>query len=136
MPNTRKMVNQYLETALWAEYNNDDYPDDDCPPRWDDDYDSDDFTDEAKEKAKHDCRRFLELLEATPWPGYDNLHKYANEFGDDEQIGHDFWLTRNDCGIGFWDGGYGDCGDCITQIVRDNFSECCIYVTNGDLHFS
>jgi hypothetical protein len=29
-------------------------------------------------------------------------------FENDEQAGHDFWLTRNGHGAGFWDGDYPD----------------------------
>lgn len=42
-----------------------------------------------------------------------DCHKFRTEFfadltsaGTDEQNGHDFWLTRNHHGVGFWDRGY------------------------------
>ena len=34
------------------------------------------------------------------------------------QIGHDFWLTRNRHGAGFWDRGYGDDGDKLTEAAH------------------
>lgn len=35
-----------------------------------------------------------------------------------EQVAHDFWLTRNHHGAGFWDRGYGDDGDRLTQAAH------------------
>ena len=34
------------------------------------------------------------------------------------QVGHDFWLTRNGHGAGFWDRGYGDDGDTLTEAAK------------------
>jgi hypothetical protein len=38
---------------------------------------------------------------------------------DEEQIGHDFWLTRNGHGAGFWDRGLGEIGDKLTNISHE-----------------
>lgn len=35
-----------------------------------------------------------------------------------EQIGHDFWLTRNHHGAGFWDRGLGARGDELTKACQ------------------
>jgi hypothetical protein len=37
---------------------------------------------------------------------------------DPSQVGHDFILTANDHGAGFWDRGLGERGDRLTQAVR------------------
>lgn len=37
---------------------------------------------------------------------------------DDGQSGHDFWLTRNRHGAGFWDRGLGDVGDKLTDLAH------------------
>lgn len=60
------------------------------------------------EQAKADCDRFqaenAELLE---------------QAGTDSQNGHDFWLTRNYHGAGFWDRGYQDeIGDALTEAAH------------------
>src|ERR1700728_2526765 len=34
--------------------------------------------------------------------------KWLSKAGSDAQNGHDFWLTRNGHGTGFWDRGYTD----------------------------
>lgn len=36
----------------------------------------------------------------------------------DEQIGHDFWLTRNGHGTGFWDRGHGRIGEALTKAAK------------------
>lgn len=76
MPNLQTIVAQYLKTAAWADG---------------DELESSEFSTFAKDLAFRDCAKFVEqagnLLEG--W--------------DDEQIGHDFWLTRNGHGAGFWD---------------------------------
>lgn len=36
----------------------------------------------------------------------------------EEQQGHDFWLTRNGHGSGFWDRGLGEVGDKLTQACK------------------
>ena len=35
-----------------------------------------------------------------------------------EQAGHDFWLTRNGHGAGFWDRGLGELGDRLSEAAR------------------
>lgn len=37
---------------------------------------------------------------------------------DDSCHGHDFWLTRNGHGAGFWDRGYGELGEQLTAASR------------------
>lgn len=36
-----------------------------------------------------------------------------------EAVGHDFWMTRNGHGVGFWDRGLGDEGDALSEIARE-----------------
>ena len=45
-----------------------------------------------------------------------------------ELCGHDFFLTRNGHGAGFWDRGYGEVGEEISQICRSGYGECSLYV--------
>lgn len=37
----------------------------------------------------------------------------------DKQAGHDFWLTRNHYGSGFWDRGIGATGDGLTRAAHE-----------------
>ncbi len=84
----------------------------------------DDFTDNAIGAAIADCTRFQE----------ENTNDLRNE--DYETAGHDFWLTRNGHGAGFWDGDYDeDKGKRLTDACKD-FGECNIWVNeNGTVEF-
>lgn len=54
----------------------------------------------------------------------------------DEQAGHDFWLTRNRHGAGFWDRGLGAVGDKLTEIAQ-SFGESDFYIgDDGQLYLS
>jgi hypothetical protein len=68
------------------------------------------FAPQAKAAAESECRAFFEanhasLIEAAGMPGYS----YA-------AAGHDFWLTRNRHGTGFWD-------SLLPQGLRDGFTD-------------
>lgn len=85
----------YIEAALWSTSIGEGH---DCP----DDtslesagYTIDDIADIAISSIVDDCATFQ----------LDNAVKLG-QAGTDEQNGHDFWLTRNGHGAGFWDRGY------------------------------
>lgn len=46
-----------------------------------------------------------------------------------DYFGHDFWLTRNGHGAGFWDRGLGELGERFTRACRP-FGEVNLYVTD------
>jgi hypothetical protein len=86
----------------------------------DDHFDIHDFTEESLRKAEFDCNNFFHDI------GYAGLVDKAERFADDDHIAHDFWLTRNGHGAGFWDGDYedrddpsDDCGDELTELCKD-----------------
>lgn len=99
----------YFITLLWSS------TDDNGSPL-DDNYDSDDIDQSSKDKSLEYCQDFINLVESqpSPDPDYDNLLELALEFAravDFHSMGsilHDFWLTRNGHGAGFWDGDYCD----------------------------
>lgn len=52
-----------------------------------------------------------------------------------EQVAHDFWLTRNHHGAGFWDGDYPkELGEKLTTIAH-GFGECNLYIGDDDLAY-
>lgn len=60
------------------------------------------------EQAIADCAKFQAENETL-----------LEQAGDDSQNGHDFWLTRNYHGAGFWDRGYQDeIGDALTEAAH------------------
>jgi hypothetical protein len=67
-----------------------------------------DLAPEALESMRADCAAFERDNEA-------DLDAYEAETGRDrDHAGHDFWLTRNGHGTGFWDRGAGDVGKRLT----------------------
>lgn len=84
MENKEDFLDQYIATALWSSNNEDGTP-------LDDDVDESDLAPSTLASFKEDCEAFLA----------DN----ADDIGENySQAGHDFWLTRNHHGAGFWDG--------------------------------
>ena len=81
-----------------------------------------DFAPETVDKIVSDCAAF-ELANTA-------LLSLA---GDAEQNGHDFWLTRNRHGAGFWGRGYHpDIGDALTQKAHA-FGEASLYAGDDGL---
>ena len=78
-----RFTRQYLETALWSSVDHDDEP-------LNASYDIDDIAEPARLTMLEDCKDFFEA-------------HYEDIADDVEQAGHDFWLTRNRHGAGFWD---------------------------------
>jgi len=79
-------------------------------------YDDDDISPEDIATIQQDCADFQEsnadLLE---------------QAGTDEQNGHDFCLTRNGHGAGFWDRGYGPVGEELSEACKPyGMLDCCL----------
>lgn len=100
----------YVTCAFWASHVDDS---DDI-----DKYDADNLSYEAWQKMEDDCASFM-------------FHNYAKlqRVGTMAQHGHDFWLTRNRHGAGFWDRGYGDLGEDLSDKARA-FGECELYISD------
>ena len=98
----------YITCALWSS------TDDDGEPL--DDYD---LREDAHETMRADVANFV-----TSCSDLD-----LSEM-DAEQFGHDFWLTRNGHGAGFWDRGLGELGDILTERCKP-YGECNLYVDDG-----
>lgn len=84
----------YITAALWSST-------DDSGTPLDDNFTEDDIAPETLEKIENDCLRFQ--------TAYSRLfttenHRESRETSVEEFAGHDFWLTRNGHGAGFWDG--------------------------------
>jgi hypothetical protein len=110
----------YVECALWsstadvrdllaadlmtAEDAADYSPEDSLP--LDDFVDAGDLTVDAMGSMESDVRDFV----SANWDDVRTL--------DAAQVGHDFWLTRNRHGAGFWDRGLGELGDRLTAVCR------------------
>lgn len=91
-----RIVNSYLEAALWTA------GEDEIGEPMTDSYTIHDFAPEVKEQAYRDIEKFISknVLQAS-----DALSNKSYQYGGDSmtQFGHDFLLTRNGEGAGFWD---------------------------------
>lgn len=88
----------YVECAFWSSRVNNCIPEEDPTPL-DEFFEPADLTDEARASLLADCRDFL----------ISNRDLIGDL--DMSQCGHDFWLSRNGHGTGFWDRGTGKQGD-------------------------
>lgn len=82
----RAFMDAYIEAALWSSH------DDDGAPLGQ--YDGELSTD-TRAAMERDCAAFHEA--------HSDRFGWGEGQGSDEQGGHDFWLTRNHHGAGFWD---------------------------------
>ena len=109
------ILQSYLYTALWSSTGDNE----EC---LDANYSVDDFSPEAISLAEIDIALFFAL---------------AKELIVDDvetTVAHDFWLTRNGHGAGFWDGDY-EHGDELTEICKQ-FKEQTPYAgDDGKIYF-
>jgi hypothetical protein len=105
------MINSYLECALWSSTDGEE-----ATPM-DQLYSFEDFAKTTLDHCREDCGTFLKL---------------AGDLIEESEVsraGHDFWLTRNGHGAGFWDGDWPMCGDALTTLSH-GFGEIDLY--SGD----
>ena len=114
----------YIETALWSSNDDEDKP-------LDQSYSVSDFADKALEKIVKDCQGFQEKNRALI--DQINYGHREQEWSRNALAGHDFWLTRNRHGAGFWDRGLGELGDTLTR-KSHAYNECYIYVSGEKLY--
>ncbi len=117
-------IRAYIECALWS--STDDADESGGEPL-DANYDESDIAPEARQAMEDDCASFY-----NDPANRDDLDLWQHEFGSDSQAGHDFWLTRNGHGAGFWDRFYGDAeqvkaGDRLTKASKP-YGEVHLYV--------
>lgn len=88
----------YIVTALWSSNDGENPPDHN--------YSWTDIADETLAQMVEDCRQFQEQNRQTIEDAInsDEGVKYGPDFGPWGRAGHDFWLTREGHGAGFWDG--------------------------------
>lgn len=88
----------YITAALWSStYETEDREDNDL------DDGEHELAQETRDVMLSDCAGFIHYCEET---GLDPFPEYGRaEYSDEELSGHDFWLTRNGHGAGYWDRG-------------------------------
>ena len=111
------MVNAYIEAGLWS--STDTREDEDSPRPLDDDFDASDLSPQARDSIESDCRDFANAN----WADLRDM--------DPSQAGHDFLLTRDHNGAGFWDRGLGDKGDRLTEAAH-SYGESGLYIGDDE----
>ncbi len=82
------------------------------------------FSPSFVQQSEDDCLNFLEALG-------DLAEALDNAGHTPERIGHDFWLTRNGHGAGFWDRGLGELGAKVTDLAHSFGSVDCYAGDDG-----
>ncbi len=119
------LTDSYLESALFSTSN--DAGDESLLA----DYSVEDVDDAAREQATDDIEGFFEANAELIARAKDADRGYS-----DRQVAHDFWLTRNGHGAGFWDRGLGEVGDELTQVAKA-YGSADLYVgDDGKIHLS
>lgn len=121
MPASREFFNAYLDAALWST-NDESTPSGGVP--LDENYDDSDLSPDLRAAMEADCEAF-ETANAADIAERGAAH-----------AGHDFWLTRNGHGCGFWDGDWSEAvGERLTK-AAEAFGEVTLYVgDDGQIHF-
>jgi hypothetical protein len=78
-----------------------------------------------------DCKNFQEKNKELLTLAYEHNNNY-----DSSRAGHDFWLTRNGHGVGFWDRDLGEVGKKLSDIAT-NLKGSGLYIgDDNQLYFS
>ena len=125
LTNLEAFTNSYIECALWASTYESTRDGETWDQPIDGDYGPESIDPESLKAMKDDCRKFveenLETIEADP----------VQDFSD---AGHDFFLTRNGHGAGFWDSDWAEPGSDKLDKASEAFGECHLYVENDTIY--
>ena len=102
----------YIKCALWSSTDDDETP-------LDENYEPEDLASETLKQMEVDCKDFQTAQT-------DLLAQYVQTLSM-ASAGHDFWLTRNHHGAGFWDRGLGELGQKLTDAAHP-YGSCDLYV--------
>jgi len=115
----------YIKAALWSSTGDDGEP-------LDDNYTVDDIAPETLERMKADCERF-QSENAHLLTDENFLHHFRGDCDMAKYAGHDFWLTRNGHGCGFWDGDWREPAATVLTDAAHAFGEFNLYVGDDGL---
>jgi len=112
----------YFECALWSSW---DQSDESGGDPMDYNYDVSDIADESVTAMIADCEDFQSV-------NAELLQRFYDAGISAESAGHDFWLTRNGHGAGFWDRGLGELGESLSDAAKA-YGECNLSVNGGKI---
>ena len=110
----------YVEAALWSS-TDESRPDGGDP--LDQNYVPANIARNTFEAMRSDCEQFR-----TDNEEHFTAENYEGRFGADAQAGHDFWLTRNGHGCGFWDGDWKEPAASILTAAAKAFGSFDLYI--------
>jgi hypothetical protein len=103
--NLEQFLQASMVCALWSSTDDEGNPLDDA-------YGPDDIAPACRASMRETCADFITANAA-------DLAEYCERMpGGEESAGHDFWLTRNGHGAGFWDRGLGKLGDRLSAAAK------------------
>lgn len=106
---------QYIQTAFWSSTDDAEHP-------LDVDYIPTDLDPQSRARMVADCAKF-------------QADNETDIDGRDSDAGHDFWLTRNGHGAGFWDGDWPEPQATRLADAAEAFGECYLYTgDDGQVH--
>jgi hypothetical protein len=103
-------IQGYIECALWSETDSD-------GEYLDSNYDYDSITQESMLLIIAECKEFQETNKVLLDQAY-KLYQTNYEYSPEAMAGHDYWLTRNGHGAGFWDRGLDTIGEQLTEACK------------------
>lgn len=118
--NIDDVLTSYVECALWSET---DQSDESGGEPLDVNYTRDDITAESLEEMRSDVADFVAGCEAERPDAFKGMNA--------DLVGHDFWLTRNGHGTGFWDRGLGERGSWLTAQCKP-YGEASLYIGDDE----
>ena len=104
-----RFLHAYIVAALWSSTDENGEPLDAV-------FSVEDIAPETLASMREDCADFIQSNAA-------DLAEYSARMGNEQwsgedRAGHDFWLTRNGHGAGFWDRGLGELGERLTSAAK------------------
>ena len=126
-----EVLGAYIEAALWSTA-------DDDGEHLDTNYTAEENAPDSLAQMRRDVERFLGLDgdETTAAMMFEDVREFALAARVYlPSVGHDFWLTRNRHGVGFWDRGAGDIGEYLTERAQ-RFAEVNLYVGDDGLIYT
>lgn len=108
-----QFIHGYLVAALWSST-------DDTGAPLDDAYSVDEIHPDTVAKMKEACEDFFDANadDLTEYTVRRDAEARSRGYTAWDCAGHDFWLTRNGHGVGFWDRGLGELGDRLSEAAK------------------
>ena len=113
--NLNNFILGYKVAALWSSCGPEDEPH--ACENLDDLFSIEDIAPECADAMRATCEDFCKANHADLLKYCERIRR-VDSSSPEEYAGHDFWLTRNGLGAGFWDRGLGALGERLTKSAK------------------